>query len=90
MAINKYERFIIIRETRTRGYVADDGGDSRETTTELLIIPERQEETYEEDIAEEYGNQDYSYQFDSKKIAAVTGEELQQMRKIIYNLIKEI
>ena len=61
--------FVIYREWRQTGCVMEDGADTRKNEYKIRVIPKHQEEEYLEDCASEYGNQDYSYKFDTKLIA---------------------
>lgn len=69
----------IYREIRETGCVFEDGSDTRKSKEEILLIPDEKEEEYGEYCAEEYGNQDYSYQFSSKKIARLDHDEIMEL-----------
>lgn len=66
----------VYKESRTNGCVMEDGADTRKYTSEIMLIPDHAEERYMEEVADEMGYQDYSFQFDTKKIATLTHEHL--------------
>lgn len=68
--------FVIYREWRQTGCEMEDGADTRKDSYEIKVIPKYQEEEYLESCADEYGYQDYSYKFDTKKIGEFDYDEI--------------
>jgi hypothetical protein len=81
--INKYESVFIFRETEVTGCEMEDGSDTRETKTKLVLVPQKELEQYHEACADDYGSQDYSYTFDSKQVAIFFGDELKELKQLI-------
>ena len=69
-------KFAIYEEYRETGCEMEDGSDTRKSKKTTLLVNKHQEEQYNEDCADEYGSQDYSYKFDSKKIAELTYDQI--------------
>jgi hypothetical protein len=83
MKMEEYD-FVIYEEFRETGCVMEDGADTRKSKRKTLLIPKHQEEQYLEDCAEEYGSQDYSYKFDTNKVAELS---YHQILEIAHKLI---
>lgn len=66
----------VYRESRVTGCVMEDESDTRKYEEEIILIPDHYEEEYHENLVDEYGSQDYSYQFSTKKIAELNHKEI--------------
>ena len=69
-------KWIVYEEDTTTGCEMEDGSDTRKYEKRTLLVPEHQEEEYNEDCADEYGYQDYSYQFNSKRIVELSNQQI--------------
>lgn len=83
MKIDDYERYTIYRETETTGCEMEDGSDTSKTTSKLIIVPLSKDEEYGEHCASCYGDQDYSYRFNSKEVGVFFGSELKELKVMI-------
>lgn len=80
--MNNHELYTVYRESRSYGRGdPSDGSEEWETTTSLAIVPIGEDEAYQEHIASEYGDQDYSYRFSSSAICVLSGEEIKQLEQ---------
>ena len=88
--MNKYKTYHIYKETKahTTG-CPEDESESTTYNSIIMLVPEDETEAYNEMLADEYGNQDYSYQFTHKKICTLSGAELNQLKKAIERETKE-
>jgi hypothetical protein len=76
--------FVIYEEWTETGCEFEDGSDTRKSKRKTLLVPKHQEEQYLESCADEYGNQDYSYKFDSNKLVELS---YQQILEIAHKMI---
>lgn len=68
--------FVVYKEWRQTGCEFSDGSDTRKSKTEIVVVPKHKEEEYLESCADEYGYQDYSYQFDTKKLVELNYHQI--------------
>ena len=78
----------IYKKTETIGCEMEDGADTRETTTEFIIIKPEDEEDFAESIAEDYGSQDYSYSVNYKLVCECSEEEYKEFVKAILEALE--
>lgn len=69
-------KWIVYEQTTVKGCEMEDGSDTRKYSSKIILVPEHQEDEYNESCADEYGYQDYSYRFESNKIAELTHQQI--------------
>ena len=67
----------IFRQVKSfgRGDPSDDS-ESWETKTSFLIVPDNEIQEFHESLADEFGNQDYSYKYSCKEVLHIADHEL--------------
>lgn len=77
-------------ETFMKGY-PEDGSESTEYKTTFHLVKDTQEaeEEWGEYVADESGNQDYSYRISFKKIGVYWSHELEELKKEIEKVLKD-
>ena len=73
----------VFRKSSTTGCEFEDGSDTRESNTEIYVIPDTELDDFYELTADDYGSQDYSYWVDYKEIAKIPYWELEEFYKAL-------
>jgi hypothetical protein len=72
------------KKTETTGCEMEDGSDTRTSNVRFMIIEDDEKENFNEYMANDYGNTDYSYQVNYKLILNdVDDDDLEQLKKAI-------
>jgi len=84
--MNKH--FAIYKISTTTGCVFEDGSDTREDSSEFVLVSQSDEEDFNETMASAYGDQDYSFQVDFTLVCDLWAEDLDDMKKLFGILIE--
>jgi len=71
--------FYLIRKVWTEGCEFEDGADTRCTYQKFFLVPESEYDDFNESIASDYGDQDYSYQVSYKELCRLNFSDLPQI-----------
>lgn len=79
-----YEMYELWKKTETNTIgCPEDESESTTTKTYFYLINVRNSESFGEFMADDYGNQDYSWQVSYKKLMTIDSDDLKELNKII-------
>lgn len=67
------------------GVGGEPDGDNYDFNTEILVIEGKHKENFEEYMADEYGNQDYSYGVEFHMLCELEDWEFEDLKKVMAN-----
>ncbi|MFA5406974.1 MAG: hypothetical protein WC307_06480 [Candidatus Nanoarchaeia archaeon] len=65
------------------GIGGESEGDNYNYDIQFSVVKDEELATFQEAMAEEYGNQDYSYGFNCKKVAEFTEQEFIELKNVL-------
>lgn len=80
------KHYELYKKVVTNGCVFEDGSDTRKTETQFILVSEDQEDEFGEEIADDCGSQDYSYQVHYIKLMDLWHDELIGLKQFFDNL----
>lgn len=75
--------YTLYKKTTTTGCEMEDGSDTREADTRFVLVKESEMDDFSEHMADDYGNQDYSYQVSYTKQGNIGWWELVALKEAV-------